>query len=62
MPTRGKFVFSFGQAMHLTLQKLFELVKQKRSLGQTGLFGDKGADKLPPGADQPLAERLGGKS
>lgn len=40
VPTRGKFVFSFGQAMHLTLQKLFELVREKRGLGQGDLFGE----------------------
>ena len=38
IPTRGKFVFSFGQAMHLTLQKLFELVREKKGLGQSDLF------------------------
>jgi len=38
VPTRGKFVFSFGQAMHLTLQKVFQLIMEKRGLGQGDLF------------------------
>ncbi|MCK5062094.1 UvrD-helicase domain-containing protein [Candidatus Parcubacteria bacterium] len=39
VPTRGKYVFSFGQAMHLTMQKLFELIKERRSYQQDNLFG-----------------------
>ncbi len=41
VPTRGKYVFSFGQAMHLTLQKLFELIIEKKGLGQGDLFRPK---------------------
>ncbi|MFH0892374.1 MAG: UvrD-helicase domain-containing protein [Candidatus Falkowbacteria bacterium] len=45
VPTRGKYVFSFGQAMHLTLQRLFELIREKRGLGQGDLFGAKAGAK-----------------
>lgn len=38
IPRKGKYVFSFGQTMHLVLQKLFELVIERRGLGQTSLF------------------------
>ena len=38
IPRRGKAQFSFGKTMHDTLQKLFELIKEKRGLGQTDLF------------------------
>jgi len=40
VPTRGKYVFSFGQTMHLTLQKLFELLNEKKGLGQGDLFDE----------------------
>ena len=39
IPMRGKAVFSFGKTMHSTLQKLFELVNEKKGLGQGDLFG-----------------------
>ena len=39
IPRRGKAQFSFGKTMHATLQKLFELIKEKRDLGQVDLFG-----------------------
>ena len=45
VPTRGKYVFSFGQAMHLTLQKIFERLNEKQGLGQKDLFGEKNANK-----------------
>jgi len=38
IPRQGKGVFSFGRTMHSTLQKLFELVAEKRGLGQQDLF------------------------
>ncbi len=41
VPTRGKYVFSFGQAMHLSMQKLFELIKEREGFGQGDLFGKK---------------------
>ncbi len=40
IPRRGKAVFSFGKTMHAVLQKLFELVKEKREKGQADLFGN----------------------
>ncbi|MEI7498608.1 MAG: UvrD-helicase domain-containing protein [Candidatus Falkowbacteria bacterium] len=39
VPVRGKGVFSFGKTMHSVMQKLFELIREKRGLGQAGLFG-----------------------
>lgn len=44
IPRKGKAVFSFGQSMHLTLQKLFELILEKRGLGQASLFDKKSKD------------------
>ncbi|NTU99355.1 Dna2/Cas4 domain-containing protein, partial [Candidatus Falkowbacteria bacterium] len=38
IPMRGKGVFSFGSTMHNTLQKLFELVRERRGIGQGDLF------------------------
>ncbi|OQA39175.1 MAG: ATP-dependent DNA helicase PcrA [Parcubacteria group bacterium ADurb.Bin316] len=40
VPRRGKAQFSFGRTMHSTLQRLFELINEKRGLGQTNLFGE----------------------
>ncbi len=50
VPVRGKCTFSFGQTMHLTLQKLFQLVNEKRGLGQRDLFG-----KQPNGGENSAA-------
>ena len=41
IPRRGKFQFSFGKTLHLTLQKLFSLIERKRGLEQKNLFGQK---------------------
>lgn len=41
VPVGGKYVFSFGRAMHLALQKIFELLKEKKGLGQRALFKEK---------------------
>jgi len=38
IPRRGKAVFSFGKTMHLTLQKLFMLINEKKGIGQADLF------------------------
>ena len=38
IPRQGKAVFSFGKTMHLTLQKLFILINEKKGLGQGDLF------------------------
>jgi DNA helicase-2/ATP-dependent DNA helicase PcrA len=40
IPIKGKSVFSFGKTMHSTLQKIFELVNERRGFGQSSLFGD----------------------
>ncbi|MEA3463713.1 MAG: UvrD-helicase domain-containing protein [Patescibacteria group bacterium] len=45
VPRQGKAVFSFGKTMHLTLQKAFELVNEKKGMGQADLFGE---DANPP--------------
>jgi DNA helicase-2/ATP-dependent DNA helicase PcrA len=39
VPRRSRYTLSFGQTMHLTLQRLFQLVMEKRGLGQASLFG-----------------------
>ncbi|MBU2214227.1 PD-(D/E)XK nuclease family protein [Patescibacteria group bacterium] len=41
IPRQGKAVFSFGKTMHSTLQKVFELINEKKGLGQSDLFGYK---------------------
>ncbi|MDO8649682.1 MAG: ATP-dependent DNA helicase, partial [Candidatus Peregrinibacteria bacterium] len=38
IPMRGRFVFSFGQTMHLTLQRFFETMRERSSTAQTTLF------------------------
>ena len=39
IPVRGKHVFSFGKTLHITLQKLFSLVEERKKREQTDLFG-----------------------
>jgi len=39
VPTKSKQVFSFGQTMHLTLQKVYERINEKKGFGQGDLFG-----------------------
>jgi DNA helicase-2/ATP-dependent DNA helicase PcrA len=39
IPMRGKGVFSFGKTMHSTLQKTFELLRERRGQSQSDLFG-----------------------
>jgi DNA helicase-2/ATP-dependent DNA helicase PcrA len=53
IPMRGKAVFSFGKTMHGTLQKLFELVVEKKGLGQGDLFsgGNNPPTPLSKGGD-----------
>ncbi len=38
VPRRGKAVFSFGKTMHVTLQKLFQLIQEKKGLEQISLL------------------------
>ncbi|MFH1822483.1 MAG: PD-(D/E)XK nuclease family protein [Patescibacteria group bacterium] len=44
IPRRGKAQFSFGKTLHLTMQKLFELINEKKGLGQSDLFNKKTAE------------------
>lgn len=46
IPMRGKGVFSFGKTMHSTLQKTFELLRERHSRGQQGMF-DEGKSEHP---------------
>ena len=39
VPSRSKHTFSFGQTMHLTMQKIFGLAAEKKALRQGDLFG-----------------------
>ncbi|MDD5071131.1 MAG: UvrD-helicase domain-containing protein [Patescibacteria group bacterium] len=39
IPVRGKHVFSFGKTLHITLQKLFSLIEERKKREQTDLFG-----------------------
>jgi len=43
VPRRSKYTFSFGQTMHLTMQRLFMLINEKKGLGQGSLFKEAGA-------------------
>ncbi|MFA6551849.1 MAG: ATP-dependent DNA helicase [Patescibacteria group bacterium] len=53
IPTPGNYKFSFGQTMHLTLQKFFGLMIQNKNLPQADLFGSnaKIASTLPSQED-----------
>ena len=46
VPVKGKGVFSFGKTMHATLQKLYELLAERRGLGQAplDLYANKGGE------------------
>ncbi|MDP3771085.1 MAG: UvrD-helicase domain-containing protein [bacterium] len=45
IPMRGRFVFSFGQTMHLTLQRFFERVQEVSGVKQGGLFDGQNAER-----------------
>ncbi len=38
IPARGKYIFSFGQSMHLVMQKLFNLINDRKAKAQGSLF------------------------
>jgi DNA helicase-2/ATP-dependent DNA helicase PcrA len=38
IPARGKYIFSFGQSMHLVMQKLFNLINERKAKAQGSLF------------------------
>ncbi len=40
IPVRGNKYFSFGRTMHTTLQKTFELARERSGVEQKNLFGD----------------------
>ncbi|MFH1173446.1 MAG: UvrD-helicase domain-containing protein [bacterium] len=45
VPVKSKFAFSFGNTMHLTLQKFFTLTLENNILSQASLFGRQEDDK-----------------
>ncbi|MBU4319422.1 MAG: PD-(D/E)XK nuclease family protein, partial [Proteobacteria bacterium] len=49
VPMTGKPVFSFGKTMHSVLQKIFELVNEKKGMGQGDLFSLTPQPPLPAG-------------
>lgn len=57
IPRQGKAQFSFGRTMHSTLQRTFEMINEKKGLGQTNLFGEtiKSAKKVSISLDDILA-------
>jgi len=38
VPIRGRYVFSFGSTMHLTLQRFFELLRERSGVEQSSIF------------------------
>jgi len=42
VPIQGKYVFSYGQTMHTTLQEFFQILEQKKRAVQVDLFGNHG--------------------
>lgn len=48
IPLRGRWTLSFGQTMHLTLQRFFERLRERRSAGQGDLFGGKNEPEATP--------------
>ncbi|MBI4433884.1 UvrD-helicase domain-containing protein [Candidatus Uhrbacteria bacterium] len=46
IPLRGRWTLSFGQTMHLTLQRFFERLREQGSAAQGALFGG-GASEAP---------------
>ncbi|MFH1427271.1 MAG: UvrD-helicase domain-containing protein [Patescibacteria group bacterium] len=48
IPGQGKPQFSFGKTLHLTMQKLFELINEKKGLGQSDLFNKKTTETKNP--------------
>ncbi|KKU48413.1 hypothetical protein A3H10_03265 [Candidatus Uhrbacteria bacterium RIFCSPLOWO2_12_FULL_46_10] len=55
VPVWGRHTFSFGKTMHLTLQRFFERVLEKRALVQGSLFAEANPDlAVIPGLDELL--------
>ncbi|MDZ4221759.1 MAG: PD-(D/E)XK nuclease family protein, partial [Patescibacteria group bacterium] len=57
IPTKGKYVFSYGSTMHATLQRFFQTLAQKSRGGQADLFGS-GAQAHQSGLSVSLDELL----
>ena len=60
IPMRGKAIFSFGKTMHSTLQKLFELINEKKNLKQGDLFGETAPTPSP--SPTPSSRERGAKT
>ena len=54
VPVWGRHTFSFGQSMHLTLERFFTRLKEKKSARQGSLF----AEGQPSAAAEPTLEEL----
>ena len=54
VPVWGRWTFSFGKSMHLTLERFFRLLSERRASAQTTLFGDAGT----PSVVEPTLEEL----
>ncbi len=54
VPIPGRAGFSFGQTMHLTLQRFFEQIKERGSRQQASLFEAQGGKAEPPGLEELL--------
>lgn len=54
VPVGGRHTFSFGQSMHLTLERFFARMQEKKSAAQGSLF----AVGQPTAASQPTLEEL----
>ncbi|MBI4090399.1 MAG: ATP-dependent helicase [Candidatus Komeilibacteria bacterium] len=55
IPSAGRAVFSFGKVIHATLEKFFQLVKERGSVIQGDLFGSKkAAAKKAPVSEKEL--------
>lgn len=60
VPVKSKFAFSFGNTMHLALQKFFTLTLENNILSQASLFTGQADDKKEPAQKEipPLKELL----
>lgn len=59
VPVGGSAQLSYGESLHATLQKFFELAMERRSKVQTGLFGGSPAGAAGPARPVTLDELLG---
>lgn len=54
IPVAGRHTFSFGQSIHLTLQKFMERVRGRESMAQTTLFSEAPAKTVFPAEEEIL--------